>query len=86
MKFKDILDQINRFYKNSPVQTAGLKEIQELLNDPRLNLTQAKDVHWFSHDKAVSHLRKCFHQLSLFRKEIVLKLQGLLLSSRSISL
>ena len=62
-KFKDILDQIYRFYKYSPVRTAGLKEIQDVLNDPRLNLTQAKDVRWLSHDRAVSHLRKCFQSV-----------------------
>ena len=58
--FKDIIDQIYRFYKYSPVRIAGLKEIQDVLNDPRLNLTQAKYVCWLSHDRAVSHLRKCF--------------------------
>ena len=31
-------DQLYRFYKNSPVRTAGLKEIQEVLDDPRLSL------------------------------------------------
>ena len=62
-KFKDILDQLYRFYKKSPVRTAGLKGIQEVLDDPRLSLTQAKDVRWLSHDKAVDHLRKCFHSV-----------------------
>ena len=62
-KFKDILDQIYRFYKYSPVRTAGLREIQDVLNDPRLNLTQAKDVRWLSHDRAVSHLHKCFQSV-----------------------
>ena len=58
--FKDIIDQIYNFYKYSPVRTAGLKEIQDVLNEPRLSLTQAKYVCWLSHDRAVSHLRKCF--------------------------
>ena len=57
---KDIIDQIYHFYKYSPVRIAGLKEIQDVLNDPRLNLTQAKYFCWLSHDRAVSHLRKCF--------------------------
>ena len=47
------------FYKYSLVRTAGLREIQEVLNDPSLKLTQAKDVRWLSHDRAVSHLRQC---------------------------
>ena len=59
-KFKDILDQLYRFYKQSLVRTAGLKGIQEVLDDPRLSLMQAKDVRWLSHDKAVNHLRNCF--------------------------
>ena len=59
-KFKDILDQLYRYYKNSAVRTAGLRAIQEVLNDTHLKLTQAKDVRWLSHEKAVSNLRKCF--------------------------
>ncbi len=59
-KFKDVLDQLYRFYKKSPVRTAGLKEIQEVLHDDRVNLVQATDVRWLLHDKAVSHLRKSF--------------------------
>ena len=58
-RFKDVLDQLYRFYYNSAVRSAGLKSIQEILNDPCLNLTQAKDVRWLFHDKAVSNLRRC---------------------------
>ena len=59
-KFKDILDQPCRFYKKSLVRIAGFKEIQEVLDDPRLSLMQAKDVRWLPHEKAVNHLRKRF--------------------------
>ena len=38
---------------------AGLKEIQEVLKDPQLKLTQAKDVRWLSHEKAVRNFRQC---------------------------
>ena len=58
-KFKDILDQLYRFYDNSAVRMAGLKAIQDVLHDPQLKLTQAKDVRWLSHKKAVGNLRKC---------------------------
>ena len=58
-RFKGVLDQLYRFYENSAVRFAGLKSIQEVLNDPCLKLTQAKDVRWLSHDKAVSNLRRC---------------------------
>ena len=43
-KFEAILDQLYRFYDNSPVRTAGLHSIQEILNEPNLKLRQAKDV------------------------------------------
>ena len=43
-RFKDCLDQLNCYYENSPVCMAGLKVIQEVLNDPQLKLTQAKYV------------------------------------------
>ena len=52
-RFKVLLDQLYRYYENSPVCMAGLKAIQEVLNDPQLKLTQAKDVRWLSHEKAV---------------------------------
>ena len=58
-RFKDILDQLYRYYQNSAVRMSGLKAIQEILNDPQLKLTQAKDVRWLSHEKAVDHLRRC---------------------------
>ena len=45
-KFKSILGQLYRFYKNSAVRTAGLRGIQEVLHDPQVKLTQAKDVRW----------------------------------------
>ena len=59
-RFESILDQLYRFYENLAVRTAGLRSIQEVLDDPLLKLTQAKDVRWLPHKKAVSHLRQCF--------------------------
>ena len=41
------------------MRTSGLKSIQEVLNDPTLKLTQAKDVHWLSHKKTIATLRRC---------------------------
>ena len=58
-KFKAILGQLYCFYENSAVRTAGLKEIQEVLNDPNIKLTQASDVHWLSHERSVINLWKC---------------------------
>ena len=48
-KLKSILDQIYRLYQYSPVRMAGLHAIQEVLHDPCLKLSQAKDVRWLSH-------------------------------------
>ena len=58
-RFKLILGQLYRFYEYSAVRTAGLKEIQDVLNDPRLKLTEAKYVRWLSHEKAVGNLSRC---------------------------
>ena len=33
-RFKAVLDQLYRFYEHFPVRSAGLKSIQEVLNDP----------------------------------------------------
>ena len=52
-------DQLYRFYEYSAVRSAGLKKIQEILNDPQIKFTQAKDVRWLSHDKVVQTLRRC---------------------------
>ena len=60
-----MLDQLYRFYSNSAVRTAGLRAIQEVLDDPHLKLTQAKDVRWLSHERAVSHLRQCYTSVIL---------------------
>ena len=64
-RFKTILDQLYRFYSNSSVRTAGLRAIQEVIDDPQLKLTQAKDVRWLSHERAVSHLRQCLKSVIL---------------------
>ena len=40
-------------------RTAGLAAIQDVLGDPNLKLTQAKDVRWLSHEKSVNNLRQC---------------------------
>ena len=71
-QYKSVLDQLYCFYSNSAVCTAGLCAIQEVLDDPHLKLTQAKDVRWLSHERAVSHPRQCFTSviLSLDRREL----------------
>ena len=53
--FKSVLDQLYRFYSNSAVRTAGLRAIQEVLDDPQSKLTQAKDVRWLVISASASH-------------------------------
>ena len=55
-KFKAILSQLYRFCDFSAVRTAGLRGIQEVLNDPKLKLTKALDIRWLSHERAVENL------------------------------
>ncbi|KAE8293775.1 hypothetical protein D5F01_LYC06711 [Larimichthys crocea] len=59
MKFKDLIGQLYRFYEFSPVRTAGLKNIQDVLNS-RVKLVQAKDVRWLSHNQAVIALKRTY--------------------------
>ncbi|XP_060085540.1 zinc finger protein 862-like [Ylistrum balloti] len=62
-KFKAIVEQLYRFYNYSPVQTAALHEIQVILNDPKIKITQAKDVRWLSHDAAIQSIRQCLESI-----------------------
>ena len=55
-KFKAILGQLYHFYSYSGVCMAGLKEIQDILNDPQIKMTEAKDVQWLSYKRACRNL------------------------------
>ena len=41
------------FYQNSSVRLAGLRAIQDVLNDPQIKCKEAKDVRWLSHGNAI---------------------------------
>ena len=41
-RLKSVLDQLHRFYGNSPVRTAGFRAIQEVLDDPRFKTYTGK--------------------------------------------
>ena len=56
-EFFSIIDQVNRFYKNSAVRTAGLKTIQEAL-ETTVKLSKAIDMQWLSKGRAVVNLKK----------------------------
>ena len=51
------------FYQNSPVRMAGLRVIQEVLDDPVIKLKQATDVRWLSHEAAISAILRTMPSL-----------------------
>lgn len=57
-KFKDYLRQIFNFFHKSPVRSASLNEIQNLLNQPHMSIKMASDTRWLSHDAAIHSLRE----------------------------
>ncbi|KAL5021839.1 hypothetical protein ScPMuIL_000994 [Solemya velum] len=52
------LNDIFKFYDNSPVCLAALKEIQTVCENPQLKLKQPKAMRWFSYDKTCDTLRQ----------------------------
>ncbi|WAR31542.1 ZN862-like protein [Mya arenaria] len=63
LKWKAIVEQLFRFYHASGVRTASLLEIQTILEEPKVKVTEAKDVRWLSHNKAVKAIRRCLPSL-----------------------
>ena len=57
-RFKILLHNLFSFYDNSPVRTAGLKAIQEILDSPSLKLKHVKDHQWLSNESACQTLRR----------------------------
>ena len=55
-KFKDYLLTLYNFFHSSPVKSARLKQVQEVLNTPQLKLTRAVDTRWLSHKSVISTL------------------------------
>ncbi|WAR26837.1 ZN862-like protein, partial [Mya arenaria] len=63
LKWKANMEQLFRFYHASGVRTASLLEIQTILEEPKVKVTEAKDVRWLSHNKAVKAIRRCLPSL-----------------------
>ena len=59
-RFKSVISQLFHFYHASPVRTAGLTEMQEILGQDQLRIKAAKDVRWLSYSHAIAVLRKSF--------------------------
>lgn len=53
-KFKDYLLTLYNFFHNSPVKSARLKQVQEVLSIPQLKITRAVDTRWLSHKSVIS--------------------------------
>ncbi|WAR27958.1 hypothetical protein MAR_013662, partial [Mya arenaria] len=60
LKWKAIVEQLFRFYHASGIRTASLLTI---LEEPKVKVTEAKDVRWLSHNKAVKAIRHCLPSL-----------------------
>ena len=84
-----ILDQLHRFYQNSAVRMAGLKSIQEVVNDPQLklaqrildrhyrpNLTKSLGV-WRRYHPSFYLLLKCLLAVKLFHAILLVTLRVL---------
>ena len=56
--FKNTIHSHYLFYHNSSVHMSGLHAVQDVLDDPEINLKESKDVRWLSHNNAVQSLRR----------------------------
>ena len=52
--FKKQLSSLFTYFHNSPLHSAGLHEVQNLLDDPKICLKRLADTQWLSHDIAVT--------------------------------
>ena len=57
--FKPNMRHLFNYFDNSPVRTACLKEVQEMLDEPKLYLVDAVDTRWLSTDQACRSLHRC---------------------------
>ena len=57
-KFKNYLLSLYNFFHNSPVRSARLKQVQEVLSIPQLKIARAVDTRWLSHKSVISTLLK----------------------------
>ena len=55
-KFKDYLLTLYNYFHFSPVKSARLTLVRELLNTPQLKVTRAVDTRWLSHKTVISTL------------------------------
>ena len=59
-KFKDHPRKLYDFFDNGSVRTAGLRAVQELLDNPKLKLPQPSSTRWLSVGNAVKRLKEIF--------------------------
>ena len=57
---KDHLFALRNYFHHSSVRKAGLKQIQEVMNSPKLKMVKAVDTCWLSNKAAVNAFLRCF--------------------------
>ena len=62
-KTDKLLEDLYRYYKNSSVHTASLKEVQKSFEDAPINIKQAKHHRWLSHSQSVNSIVRSYRSL-----------------------
>lgn len=62
-KTDKLLEDLYRYYKNSSVHTASLKEVQKSFDDAPINIKQAKHHRWLSHSQSVNSIVRSYRSL-----------------------
>ena len=57
------LNSLWYLFSQSPKRTHVLREVQEVLHDPKLSLVQPGDTRWTSHYRAVRAIVKCLQSI-----------------------
>ena len=57
-RFERIVNQIYTFFSKSTTRAAELREMQRVMNEPKLKLKRAAETLWLSHESAVDVLRR----------------------------
>ena len=65
-KFKKQISSLFTYFHNSPLRSAGLREVQDVLDDPKICLKRVADTRWLSHDIAVATIRRMLPFLIAF--------------------
>ena len=70
-QMKDHLIALWKYFHFSPVRSANLKSIQDVMNSPELKPVKAVDTHWLSHKAAVVTLLRCLPAVLVMLQQAV---------------